>query len=363
MKKTLFALTAAILLAPATLLAQQTTTRTWFEGERITGVAAASGFQVTLVNSDRTRAVVEVDRDLERYVRVEIDGGVVSVGIRSLNNRERREFDRLFNSRRSITKKMTLYLPTLNTIRLSSSSSLTTSDSFPGRDLDILTSGSGAIHGELRVSSERVKLQCSSASRVENLILGSTRDLTAVLSGSSRATIVATSTVYSRLSLSSAASLQIAGNGYEGTWTTSGSSRIVAEEFTVKKLTVTTSSGSSVRANVEADGEQLVARLSGSSNVSITARGVGMSSFSLTSGSSLRITGNGDRGDWTTSGSARIVAEEFALRDLSVTASSGSSARVNVSGTLTTQTSGSAAVRYAGNPARINDMSSGVRPL
>jgi hypothetical protein len=363
MKKLFFAVTAALLLSPALLSAQRTTTKTWFDGERITGVAASAGFDVVLVKSDRAKAVVEVSEEIESYVKISRDGsGIVSVGRRDLNSREQREFNRLREGRK-LTMRMTLYLPTLSDIRLSSSAGLSSTDSFSGNELDILASSSASILGDFKVESERVKVQCSSSSKIENLILDSTTELTVVASSSARVAISAQRLAYSKLGLSSSASLELSGAGTGGQWSVSSSARINAVNFNVGDLSVNASSSGRLTANVVADGADLSISASSSANVTIAARGVGTSNIDSTSGASVNISGNGNSGKWDTTSSGRIVADEFALKDLTVEATSGSSVRANVSGTLTTRTSSGGSVRYAGNPARVNDLSSGVRPL
>jgi hypothetical protein len=363
MKKLFLALAAFALIIPAAVSAQNTVTKTHFEGRRITGVSASSSFEVVLVKSDRTKAVVEVSRDFESYVDISHDGdGIVTVGLRDMGSHGWRGFNRL--SDRDRVLRLTLYLPTVNTIRLSSSASLSSADSFGGDNLDIHTSSSSTIREGLQMSYQRVKLQCSSSSTVNNLILdGRTTDLAVVLSSSSRATIIAPTVAYSKLGVSSSARLSIRGAGDSADMSAGSGALIDAEEFFVKKLLLSASSGATASAGVAGAAAELTATLSSSARATIRARGVGESKFTVTSGGLLTVYGDGYRGDWTAASSGRIVAEEFALKDLNVTASSGASIRANVSGTLTTRTSSGAAVRYTGNPARVNDLSSGVRPL
>ena len=281
MKKLFLALTPALMLVSCAVLAQNTTTMTRFEDQRITGVDASSAFDVVLVKSDRTRAVVEIQRDLEPYVKISRDAaGVVSISLRDVDNRRWRDFNRLPEKERII--RLTLHLPTISTIRLSGAADLSSSDSFNCENVDIQLTGASDIKGSLAIASTNVKLQCSGASDA-SLNLPATRNLVVVASGASDIEISATGLTYSRISVSGA--------------------------------------------------------------------------------SDLEIRGDGQRGEWTASGASEIKGDRFAAKKLSVTASGASSARVNVSGTLTARASGASSIRYAGKPAKINNTSDDVRPL
>ncbi len=270
-----------MLLAPAAVSAQSTNSRTWFEGERITGVDASSAFNVVLVKSIQTKAVVEVSSDIEPYVDItRRSDGIVSIGMRDMGSREWRLFNLRPEKERAM--KLTLYLPNVNTIRLSGASDITSTDSFTGENVDIRLSGASDIKGDLSISSARVKLQCSGASDA-SLILPATRDLVVVASGACDVDIAANGLTYSKLGAS------------------------------------------------------------GASNITIK--------------------GDGEDGDWTASGASSIKGEDFVARELTVSASGASSARVNVTGTLTTRTSGASSIRYAGKPASINNQTDDVRPL
>ncbi len=280
MKKILSTLAALLLLAPAVLTAQRTSTKTHFAGDRITGVAASSAFDVVLVKSDRTRAVIEVNDFIERYVQISRSGdGIVTIGLRDMDRLVNRRLNTLSSKERVM--RLTLYLPEVNTLRLSGASELFSSDSFPGENVDIQLSGASEVN-DFELVASRVKLQCSGASEV-SLRLPATRDLVVVASGASEIGIVARGLTYSRLGVSGA--------------------------------------------------------------------------------SDVEIEGDGQRGEWTASGASQIDGEEFALKELNITASGASSARVNVSGTLTTKTSGGASIRYRGNPPHIDNTNSSVRPL
>ncbi len=273
---------AAALLVPATLSSQTINSRTHFAGERITGVEASSAFDVVLVKSIETRAVVEINDQLAPYVRISRGtDGVVSIGLHGdMPNRLWREFNRLHDHQQVI--RLTLYLPSVGTIRLSGASELHSSDAHTGEDVDIQLSGASEIEGSLNISARRVKLQASGASEA-SLMLPATRDLVVVASGASE--------------------------------------------------------------------------------IDIKARGLTYSKLGASGASEIEIEGDGENGDWSASGASQIDGEDFATKDLTVTASGASSIQCNTSGTLNAKTSGASSVRYRGMPSRVNTSNNSVRPL
>lgn len=74
MKKQFLLAILAVFLLPATLSAKEVVRLTSFQGERITGVSAGSAFHVELVQvnqQSQTKSVIEIDKTLEPYLRVE----------------------------------------------------------------------------------------------------------------------------------------------------------------------------------------------------------------------------------------------------------------------------------------------------
>lgn len=333
--------------------------KTWFAGERITGVDASSVFKVVLVRSDRTRAVVEFVPELEPFLEIRRDGeGVVTVGLKPHDRR----VDRLMRNGNHPT--LTLHLPVLNTVRLSGATNLRAEDSFTATDFDILASGAADIDGDLSVESARAKVQLSGAADIDGVLsLPKTRELTMVISGASEASVSAPAADYIRLGLSGAAELTLNGAARQGQWNVSGGAELHAREMTVTELTLNVSGGSSVEARVVASGADMGLNVSGGAKVALMADGVENAKIDVAGAANVRVEGAARRGYWKASGSSNINAERFALRDLTVTASGASDVRVNVSGALTTKTSGAASVRYAGRPASINNADGSVRPL
>ncbi len=361
--KNLFLAFAVLLLAtPGAVSAQHTVTKTCFEGERITGVSVSGSCEVVLVKSHLTKAVVEMENEeYEPYLDISISGdGVVSAGIRDMTQRERKSFNRISGGNRTI--RLTLYLPTLNTVRLSGFTSLTTTDSFTGENLEIALSGSCAITGKLSVSSSRAKVQCSGFSELERLTLEGTTYLVTNISGSSKAKIDASDAANSKIEVTGFSSLRLTGAGARGQWTVGGSSKLSAGNFTVKELNLDVSGFSKAYADVDAGGSDLTVSVTGSAQTEMTARGVGLSKFEVSGFSSLQIDGDGNRGQWKVTGSAGVRAQDFALRELDASVTGFSKVLTNVSENLTTRTDKGASLRYRGTP-RVDNFTDSVRPL
>jgi hypothetical protein len=264
MKKILFALAAVLLLTPscAAVAQQRVSSKTYYAGERITGVDASSAFDVVLVKSNKTRAVVEVNDMLRDYVKISRSSdGVVRIGMENMSRSVNREWNRMQNSKDRVMR-LTLFLPSVNTIRLSGATDISTDDAFSGENVDIQLSGASEIEA-LTISSSRVKLQCSGASEA-TLELPSTRDLVVVASGASEVYLSARGVDYSKLGVSGASNVTIKGTGEKGDWSVSGASNLKGEEFATRNLSVIASGASSARVNASGT---LKAETSGASSI------------------------------------------------------------------------------------------------
>jgi hypothetical protein len=356
--KRFFLLLAVLGLAAAPLSAQQELVRlTRYEGERITGVSTSSFFRVELVQSEQTKAVVEIDAEWESYLRFSLsDEGIVTVGLRNLSRAEQREFNRLQQERRDPT--LTLYLPQIGSIHLSGASRLNASGSFTGDNASIRLSGASSLQG-LDVTGSSPRVNCDGGSRA-SLALHAVGELTVTAGGAARVELRAGGVTSSKIDVSGGAVLEVEGIEGPGVWKATGAGRIAADPCTLSGLILDADGGSTVRTSVSAG--ELTVTADGAARVELRAEGVTFSKISASGGSSVRIAGSGEAGDWRTGGAARITGEEFALRQLTVDASGGSSVRANVSENLTTRTSSTASVRYRGQP-RLQNTTDTVRPL
>jgi hypothetical protein len=281
MKTSVCAALAVLLMASAVANAQEISTKTLFENELITGVNAGSAFEVVLIKSLDSRAVVEINSELENGVQVSRNAdGVVAISLDDINRNVWREFNRRPEKERIM--RLTLYLPSLTKIELSGVANLTSIDNFSGEDVEIELSGASAIKNHLDIATPHIKIDCRGASKT-SLLLTATQNL-----------------------------------------------------------------------EVETSGASLV---------EIDARGLEHSSLTVSGSSQVVLRGDGVQGEWRASGAAKITTDEFAMNELTLETSGAAAARVNVSGTLTTRTSGNSSVRYRGEPANLFNTSSSVEQI
>ncbi len=166
MKKILFAtgLAMALLLGSTAAQAQNQVVRlTRFEGQPITGVAAGDMFRVELIKSTETRAVVEIDAELEHYLRFErrVDG-TVSVDL-SIPESERRRIGRN-NGWNSRTLKMTVYLSEIQRIELEDMTHLTANGAFTAATARIDLEDMSRIH-RLELTGDDVSIELGDMSQ------------------------------------------------------------------------------------------------------------------------------------------------------------------------------------------------------
>lgn len=156
-KKILFA-AAVLLLVSTTATAQREIVRlTRYEGQAITGIAASHMFKVEIVGSPQTKAVVEIDADLEQYLRFELRAsGAVSVGL-AMPDDVRQHFNRGDNWRRH-TLKMTVYTPGIKNIDLQDVTHLSGRGTFEGERVEIEVNDMAKID-ELSLRAEEVSVK------------------------------------------------------------------------------------------------------------------------------------------------------------------------------------------------------------
>ncbi len=163
--KKIIPLIALFCLLPAALSAREIVRLTRYEGSRITGVSAEHMFHVELVKSDQTQAVVEVDAELERYLRFELTGdGTVAVSL-NIPERERQRLElqaRDFWKNRTI--RLTVYLPELQYLALSDMVHLKSADAFTGGEVTIRVEDMSRLES-LELTANSVDLRCEDMSK------------------------------------------------------------------------------------------------------------------------------------------------------------------------------------------------------
>lgn len=151
---------------------------TRFEGQPIRGISVSSAFDVELIRSDRTCAVVEINAALEDLLRFEMDGqGVVTLG--------------LHGSRGLAEKKVLrarVYLSELAFLQASGASDVRCSGSFESNSAQIDLSGASEVKGLFLTSVGDVRLKCGGASDLTGAVIRC-RSLSGTFSGASDARI------------------------------------------------------------------------------------------------------------------------------------------------------------------------------
>jgi len=143
--KRFYTILTCLLALPVFLSAAEVVRLTRYDGQVISGVSASNMFKVDLVKSDQTKAVVEIDSDLEQYLRFELKSdGIIAVGL-SLPRDVQRRIERN-NGWRDRTLKLTLYLPEITYIKVQDMAQLTTNDSFSGDRIEIKAEDMGKVH-------------------------------------------------------------------------------------------------------------------------------------------------------------------------------------------------------------------------
>ena len=273
MKKFVLSLTLA--LFAGTLAAQIRMVRlTRFEGKPITGISASSSFDVELIRSERTSAIVEINTELEKYLVFELDAqGVLKLGLRPGGIR----------TERSILRAR-ICLNDLRFISASGASDISCTGSFEGKDASIRLSGASELDALDLTCTGDVDISCSGASNMDGTSIRFA-EMKITLSGASDATI---SGQGGRLNceLSGASKLRISGEADDAMLRLSGASDFSGPDLVVKDARIEATSASKVDFG-EVEGE-LTARGSGASKITYRGNPSSGGSLSASSASSIR---------------------------------------------------------------------------
>ena len=273
MKKFVLSLTLA--LFAGTLAAQIRMVRlTRFEGRPITGVSASAAFDVELIRSESTSAIVEINTELEKYLVFDLDArGVLKLGLRPGGIR----------TNRSILRAR-IYLNELRFISASSASSISCSGSFESEDASIRLSGASNLGTlDLRCTGD-VDISCSGASNMDETSIRYA-EMKITLSGASDAEIAGHG---ARLNceLSGASKLATSGKADDATLLLSGASDFSGPDLVVGDAKIEATSASKVDFG-RVEGE-LTARGSGASKITYRGDPTSGGSLSTSSASSIR---------------------------------------------------------------------------
>jgi hypothetical protein len=236
-KKMFFLLLACAVLFPAGLSAQEPNTFTRYEGERITGIAASSAFEVVLVRSAQTKAVVEISPELEPHLDLSLDRGIVRVGLQKNNGLK------LALRRNDLTAKITVYLNELSRVETSGAVRLLASGDFTSGHTDLRLSGASRITG-LDLSTKTLTIDGSGASSIS--LTAKAEDASVDFSGAGKGRLELKCRE-ADISCTSASKLELTGGAQQADMEVTSAARIDAYGFEVRRLDAEATSASSLR--------------------------------------------------------------------------------------------------------------------
>lgn len=267
-------LSSVLALLIGTLAGQPRMVRlTRFEGKAITGVSASASFDVELIRSESTSAVVEINAELEKDLVFDLDArGVIKLGLRPGVRPPHP------------TLRARIRLGDLRYVEASGASDISCRGAFESAGTTIRLSGSSDLDGLELSCTGSVDIGCSGSSDMDDATIRH-KEMKIALSGSSDAEILAYGGLLS-CELSGASDLKIAGEADDATVRVSGSSNLSASGLVVKKAKIEASSASNVdfgRVDTE-----LTVRGSGASKIVYRGNPSSGASLSTSSASSVR---------------------------------------------------------------------------
>ncbi len=252
MKKTIFTLLIMLCAVPMSLVAQKRVVRiTRYEEKAIYGIEASNAFQVEIIQSPYTKLVVEIDEELEKYLKVSLDKtGNVHLSLTGGSS----------NGKKKSIRKATLYVNELKHIKGTGAVTFTTKGTFGSNKTAIYLYGASRLNSlSLNTGSLFVRMQGATKASVE----GSTGDLKTEISGASDLKL-SLSAANTNFECSGASKITVTGEAAQARYNVSGSSNITADGFAVEAVTVKASGASKVRVWAKS---QLTAEASSASSV------------------------------------------------------------------------------------------------
>lgn len=225
-------LVAFAVIAPLMSAAQSKVVRlTRYEGKAITGVSASSAFDIYLVKSDQTKAVIEVSEELESRVNTSFDNGTVSVSMSSGSGN---------NRNKNTVMKMTLYLPEVKLIKASGAVTIRSTDSFNSDNTVISILGASDIK-QFTTNTGNLSIECTGASNATiNATAGKVK-CNAI--GASNIKLTVDCGYIDAIAIG-ASDMTIKGKAGEAKITATGASNLKAGDLEVKKIKAAASGAS-----------------------------------------------------------------------------------------------------------------------
>lgn len=276
------------------LCAQERKQMTRFQGEPISRIEAGWGFVITLRQGTATSATVDIPARLEKQLVFDLDNGRLRLGFKGKVRIQKGE---------KFTADITC--SELKGLNLSGVCSLTAEGDFSGEHMEMVLSGASTASWNGGWSGAgRVNIELSGASQMEGgaLHAGSLEislsgnsivrwvdtwtigeSVTAELSGASHMVGKIINAASINALVSGVSKLAFAGNAEHGTFEIMGASQCALPDFTMKKLSILASGGSSAEVNVT---ESLEGKVMGASKVNY--QGAPETRVQVSGGASLR---------------------------------------------------------------------------
>jgi hypothetical protein len=215
-----------------------------------TGINASGVYDITVTKGNTESLTIEAEDEVIQYVRSEVRDGVLHL---SLNNR-----NKLNNIK---TLKASIVMRNLDHVTLSGACKLTANDLFTPDKFKAGCSGASTI--DVNINTGQLNMEASGASNIR-MIANVTGDTYLNLSGASKVRGELKSGNV-KFNISGVGSIELTGSTTDVKIDTSGTSKIMAENFAVKTATIQSSGASNITVNVS---DTLKISASGASSVS-----------------------------------------------------------------------------------------------
>lgn len=292
---------------------------TKFEGQEITGIDAGHMFQIEVTQGGDTKAVVEINEELEQYLIFTLDdNGTLHLGLK-----RNKWFENWKNSRKKVHLKAYVTVSRLDRVELSSMAILQGTGHFTGDNVRIIGSGAAKLSNLNISSTGELRLTLSEVAHAASLRLSSDENIIVSLSSGSKAN-------QTDLNAKQRAKL-----------TLSGGSNLKTASVTAPEVTIEQTSAASSTLNITA--AQLF------SDLSSTARAT--------------LYGTADNAYLTCSSASSLYAKDFLLNSGKVVTSSAAKAVVNITDNADFSASSASTIRYMGTPVSFKAKSSSASSI
>ena len=290
---------------------------TKFEGKTITRVNVSNTFDVTLSQGELTRAVVEVNTELEPYLEFKLEGSTLTV---ALNDHQK-----LHGLLTDAHLKADIVVSRLDALQVTGAARVTCSGTFQGNDAQLRLSGVSRLTGLNLDVKGAASAEASGSSSMNAMKLNASQGMSMKLSGVARV---------NDCSLGSSGNLLLE---------VFGSARADKTGITAADLTLKQSGASS--SDLTLDLRSLYYTGSGSSRCTLK--------------------GNGSFADFQLSGASTCNAQGLLVQKAKALSSGSARLTLNATESADMSASGASSIRYTGNP-RITThttAASSIRPL